>query len=143
MSWTTHGHHIDGTELSNDTRPSQRVRCGGPGLCGKCSAEQARALQKIREVENREVEEHWHRKPTRVVTVFWDGTSETVGPILSWLRANINPDCRLQPGGELIRIGPPGDSSMYMAAREFFVDYGDKAEVVPEDRFRIDFELEE
>lgn len=139
MSWTTHGHHIEGTERSNDTRPSQRVRCGGPGLCGKCSAEQARALQKIREVENREVEEHWHRKPTRVVTVFWDGTAETVGPVLSWLRVNVNPESNLHGG--LILVGVPGAACM--EARTFLVDHGDRVEVLSEDKFRAEYELEE
>lgn len=140
MAWTTHGHHINGTVLDNDFRPVQRTRCGGPGLCGKCSAEQARALQKIREIENRDVEEHWLRKPARVVTVFWDGTAETVGPVLSWLRSNVTPDSYLEKG--FIRVGVPGDS-ICMEARTFFVDHGDKYEVVSEERFHIDYQLEE
>lgn len=40
MTYTSHGHHIDGSpEDVGDAPP--RAQCGGPGLCGLCSAESA------------------------------------------------------------------------------------------------------
>jgi len=143
MAWTSHGYQIEGTEVESSTRPNQRTRCGGPGLCGKCSSEQARAQQKIREITNRDVEEHWHRKPARVVAIFWDGAAESAGPVLNWLRAHVHPESRLQPRGELLLIGVPGDEAIYMEANTFFVDHGNKVEVVSEERFHIDYELDE
>ena len=143
MAWTSHGHHIAGTDLDPDFRPNQRMRCGGPNLCGKCSSEQARAHQRLREAANLQVEKHYHRKPARVTAVFWDGTVEGAGPILNWLRSNVHPESRLQPQGELLLIGVPGDAAIYMEPRTFFVDHGDKVEVITEDRFHKDFELED
>ena len=40
MTYTSHGHHISGSVLDSGDAPP-KARCGGPGLCGKCSAEQA------------------------------------------------------------------------------------------------------
>lgn len=143
MAWTSHGYQIEGTEVESSTRPNQRTRCGGPGLCGKCSAEQARAYQKIRELSNRDVEEHWHRKPARVVAIFWDGTIDGSIPVINWLRAHIHAESRLQPGEELILIGVPGDTAMYMAAETFLVDHGDKLQVLTKDDFHFEFEPDE
>lgn len=143
MAWTTHGHHIEGTDMNPDFRPTQRSRCGGPGLCGKCSAEQARTHQKLREAANIQIEQHYHRKPAKVTAVFWDGSVEGAGPILNWLRSNVHSESRLQPQGELLLIGVPGDDAIYMEARTYFVDHGDKVEVLSETRFNIDFELDE
>ena len=42
--WTTHGHRIDG-QVQVGT-PDRVARCGGPGLCAKCSR-QAAAVAKI------------------------------------------------------------------------------------------------
>jgi hypothetical protein len=36
--YTSHGHHIKGTILGDET-PPQVARCGGPGLCRQCSTE--------------------------------------------------------------------------------------------------------
>lgn len=38
MTFTTHGHHIEGTPLAPYT-PENRARCGGPGPCALCSRE--------------------------------------------------------------------------------------------------------
>ena len=35
--YTSHGHHIRGTIKDED--PKSVARCGGPGLCSKCSVE--------------------------------------------------------------------------------------------------------
>jgi len=39
MTYTKHGHHIDGTVMTN--KPKEMARCGGPGVCGPCSIEAA------------------------------------------------------------------------------------------------------
>ena len=39
MTYTRHGHHIDGTVMTN--KPNTVARCGGPGICGPCSIEAA------------------------------------------------------------------------------------------------------
>lgn len=39
MVYTSHGHHIKGTILSDEPKPPIVVRCGGPGMCSKCSSE--------------------------------------------------------------------------------------------------------
>jgi hypothetical protein len=39
MTYTSHGHHILGTFRTEP--PTSRARCGGPGLCSKCSREAA------------------------------------------------------------------------------------------------------
>ena len=36
--WTTHGHQVIGVTVAGPGRPPI-YRCGGPGLCKKCSAE--------------------------------------------------------------------------------------------------------
>lgn len=38
MTYTSHGHYIEGT-VNTVGRPDTRDRCGGPGLCGRCSRE--------------------------------------------------------------------------------------------------------
>lgn len=38
MAYTTHGHQIEGTKIE-DVKPEVVARCGGPGLCSKCSRE--------------------------------------------------------------------------------------------------------
>lgn len=37
MAYTSHGHHIPGTDTENP--PSNRARCGGPQLCSACGRE--------------------------------------------------------------------------------------------------------
>ncbi len=39
MTYTSHGHAIAGSP--EDPQPLSRMRCGGPGLCNKCSKESA------------------------------------------------------------------------------------------------------
>jgi hypothetical protein len=36
MTYTSHGHHIDGSPMDSGDAP-QMARCGGPGLCGLCT----------------------------------------------------------------------------------------------------------
>ncbi len=36
--WTSHGHVVDGVTVAGAGRP-RIARCGGPGLCRKCSVE--------------------------------------------------------------------------------------------------------
>jgi hypothetical protein len=38
MAWTSHGHHISGSTIT-EHRPEKVARCGGPGLCRECSRE--------------------------------------------------------------------------------------------------------
>lgn len=50
MAWTKHGHQIDGTAtLDLRTRPSEVVRCGGPGLCDACSKDASLLTRKNEE----------------------------------------------------------------------------------------------
>ena len=37
MAYTSHGHHISGTDLNN--RPRQVARCGGIALCRECNTD--------------------------------------------------------------------------------------------------------
>lgn len=37
MAWTSHGHHIPGTDMHHP--PPDRARCGGVRVCKVCSAE--------------------------------------------------------------------------------------------------------
>ncbi len=39
MTYTSHGHHIPGTQTSDDTGPPSVHRCGGPELCLVCKDE--------------------------------------------------------------------------------------------------------
>lgn len=45
MAFTTHGHYVPG--LPQEERPANQVRarCGGPGMCVKCSVEAGNALR--------------------------------------------------------------------------------------------------
>jgi len=40
MAYTSHGWHITGSPEDEDI-PEAKARCGGPGLCGLCSSQQA------------------------------------------------------------------------------------------------------
>lgn len=62
MTYTSHGHYIEGSAVDPDQVRPRIHRCGGPGLCGKCSAEQARVLDKQREKASRSRVEQWRRK---------------------------------------------------------------------------------
>jgi hypothetical protein len=42
MTYTSHGHYIEGT-INTVGRPDTRTRCGGPGMCAQCSKEAQRA----------------------------------------------------------------------------------------------------
>lgn len=44
MTYTSHGHHIEGTPMGDP--PATRARCGGPGMCSSCSREAALAIPK-------------------------------------------------------------------------------------------------
>ena len=46
MSYTTHGHHIQGTP-SAGARPERRANCGGPGICVNCSLEASAAQRQL------------------------------------------------------------------------------------------------
>lgn len=46
MSYTTHGHHIQGTPTAG-AKPERVARCGGPGLCRMCSLESSAAQRQI------------------------------------------------------------------------------------------------
>lgn len=41
MTYTTHGHHIAGTDME-ESSPDYVARCGGPALCVQCSKEASR-----------------------------------------------------------------------------------------------------
>lgn len=43
MTYTRHGHHIDGTERPEGL-PPPIARCGGPAICGMCSHDLAQAM---------------------------------------------------------------------------------------------------
>jgi len=45
MAYTSHGHQINGTERDGSKKPATVARCGGPGICGKCSMEATSALR--------------------------------------------------------------------------------------------------
>lgn len=38
MAYTTHGHYIPESPY-NESPPSSKARCGGPGMCGPCSSQ--------------------------------------------------------------------------------------------------------
>lgn len=40
MTYTSHGHHIDGSPV-DPSPPTDVIRCGGPGLCSVCTRESA------------------------------------------------------------------------------------------------------
>lgn len=48
MAYTRHGHHINGT-VKTYPEPQNKARCGGPGICGDCNADQVKALVGIDE----------------------------------------------------------------------------------------------
>lgn len=50
MAWTKHGHHIPGSEMSEDRPPI--ARCGGPGLCNACSKEASMYQNSVNKKEN-------------------------------------------------------------------------------------------
>lgn len=139
MTWTSHGYHIEGTPQDLDIRPVQRTRCGGPGLCGKCSSEQARVLQKIRERETRNVEEQWRQKPIQITAVFWDGTEETAGYVLTWLRNNLAREARMD--GPSIAFEDKL-KTYYLTENSWIVLYKDKLEIIPDEHFQYHFELD-
>lgn len=39
MSWTRHGHHIEGSDYNNEAYRPAVARCGGPSLCDGCKAD--------------------------------------------------------------------------------------------------------
>lgn len=139
MTWTSHGHHIDGTAMDSSNRPVRVTRCGGSGLCGKCSAESARVLQKVRELESRTVEERWRHKPTRVAAVFWDGKPINAGPILNWLCAGLAYDAVLE--GARIRFSVQL-RAYSLGANEWIVMQDDKIDILKEKDFHHIFELD-
>lgn len=137
MAWTSHGYHIEGTERDDVYRPVQVARCGGPELCGKCSAEQARVLQKLREQQTREVEEHWKRKPVKVTAIYWDGSGETVASIITWLRANLARDAFLNVDNILFEVG----LTQYVLRPEtWVVIHEGKIEILTDEYFQDGFE---
>lgn len=46
MTYTSHGHHIEGTSTENP--PGLRARCGGPGLCDICSRQSIQERERVR-----------------------------------------------------------------------------------------------
>jgi hypothetical protein len=66
MAWTAHGHHISGTVMISEDRPVQIARCGGPGLCTKCSAEAA--LYKANQKTDPPAEQHTDDTLFKVLT---------------------------------------------------------------------------
>lgn len=53
MPFTTHGHRVPGLAEDGEFQGS-RSRCGGPGLCVKCSSEAADTLRKFIRGEDKE-----------------------------------------------------------------------------------------
>lgn len=43
--YTSHGHPIPGVTMEGSEKPA-RARCGGPGLCGKCSGEAMKLVER-------------------------------------------------------------------------------------------------
>jgi hypothetical protein len=109
------------------------------GLCGKCSAEAARVLQKIRELETRNVEEQWRRKPTKVAAIYWDGTPNSSGPILNWLCAGIAYNAELDGGRIRFSVKL---RTYYLGTDEWLVMYDDEIEILKGKDFHHLFELD-
>lgn len=53
MTYTAHGHHINGTIKNKHDSPVSVARCGGPGLCESCSKQ---AVQVLNQQSNKELD---------------------------------------------------------------------------------------
>lgn len=93
MTYTSHGHHIDGT-IKDDNRPLKVARCGGPGLCDICSKEAMYALQTNKDYKMIEPIKYV-RKPFEVEAV--EVTEETMDEVSAWCRGNIKTDAHERP----------------------------------------------
>jgi hypothetical protein len=51
MTYTSHGHHIQGTVKDENLRPKMVARCGGPGLCDICSRQAIQETERLRTEE--------------------------------------------------------------------------------------------
>ena len=56
MTFTRHGHHINGTKYDKNKKPTSIARCGGPMLCRLCGEDAAYALADIE--HKKEVKKH-------------------------------------------------------------------------------------
>lgn len=71
MAWTKHGHHIPGSEMSEDRPPISR--CGGPGLCNACSKEASMYQNSVNKKKNIMVVDE--EKVVRRLSVYKQGLS--------------------------------------------------------------------
>ncbi len=94
MPYTSHGHHIPGTILA--VRPGGPVaRCGGPGLCDKCSAEAYQTLKLVEKtldtqavIESPKLEtKTYSRRPFEVEAV--RVTDKNFEDVAAWCGGNI------------------------------------------------------
>lgn len=53
--YTTHGHHIQGTDVENP--PPSKARCGGPVLCNLCASQSMAAITNLKGVWRKDSDE--------------------------------------------------------------------------------------
>ena len=100
MTYTSHGHHISGSVLDSGDAPS-KARCGGPGLCGKCSAEQAAwqkeadRLAEIKKLDDASpqhqgilIPKRFKTKPVEIEAIQFVGGPANGMDIVAWIGAN-------------------------------------------------------
>lgn len=46
MTYTRHGHHINGTPMESGEMPT-KARCGGPAICSECALDQANVIAQM------------------------------------------------------------------------------------------------
>ncbi len=96
MAFTSHGHHIHGTDLEVLSPTYPVARCGGPGLCPKCSEESAPYLKAAAHVQTRFIVGETHSDET--LDKVYDALIKAVGK-------NLAQDCvrEMQNAGILFR----------------------------------------
>lgn len=116
MTYTSHGHRIPNSPVDN-TPPEGRARCGGPGLCAKCTQEsqkwaEDRDLQAVLEKIAMEGKaghtpvpsaRRYVAKPIEIVAIQFSGGDALGHDLADWINGN-------------------GGNASYMPAAEPFQD---------------------
>lgn len=99
MTYTSHGHHIEGSPLDTGDAPP-KARCGGPGLCSLCSSQaaqwaQANARERIiseldadKKHEGRIVAHKFVSIPTQVEAIQFTGGPAIGMDIEAWVKCH-------------------------------------------------------
>lgn len=65
MAFTSHGHHIKGSDKNNE--PTTKARCGGPTICRKCSIEASEYVNQLEAESKLKVENPPEKKSTIIL----------------------------------------------------------------------------